>query len=129
MKKSLIALATLAVVSAASAQSTVTISGGMLLGLGTTKTGAASSGTQMSRQTGNIAFKGTEDLGGGLKASFDVLMETGNFRGAPVTRADSGMGVSTSRKLCSTMKLRMELTVLLRATKRARACSSVIRST
>ena len=39
------------------------------------------------------------------------------------------IGVSTSRKPCSTMKLRIEATVLLRATKRARAASSVIRST
>ena len=39
------------------------------------------------------------------------------------------IGVSTSRKPCSTMKLRIELTALLRATKRARAASSVIRST
>jgi len=35
-----------------------------------------------------------EDLGGGLKASFDTLFETGAQRGALLTRADSGLGLS-----------------------------------
>ncbi len=42
----------------------------------------------------NLKLAAVEDLGGGLKASFDYLLETGNFRGAAVTRADSGVGVS-----------------------------------
>jgi predicted porin len=42
----------------------------------------------------NFKLAAVEDLGGGLKASFDYTMETGNFRAAPVTRADSGMAVS-----------------------------------
>ena len=83
MKKSLIALAALAAVTAASAQSTVTLSGAIVLGVGTTKTGNDSSGTQITRQTGNLAIKGTEDLGGGLKANFEVQTTM------PVTAASS----------------------------------------
>ena len=77
MKKSLIALAALAAVTAASAQSTVTISGGLGLALGKTVTGADSSGLQIARQTGNLQFAGTEDLGGGLKAGFQVQTAIG----------------------------------------------------
>jgi predicted porin len=77
MKKSLIALAALAAVSAASAQSTVTISGGVTLGVGTSEIGTANSGTQVVRQTGNIQFAGSEDLGGGLKAGFQFQTTLG----------------------------------------------------
>jgi len=77
MKKSLIALAALAAMTAASAQSTVTVSGGLLLGVGTTKKDTTSTGVQIARQTGNFAFKGTEDLGGGLKANFEVQSSIG----------------------------------------------------
>jgi len=119
MKKSLIALAALAAVTAASAQSTVTLSGVYSFSYQTDLTNVAANsalvtvnsargGTAAAAAATNIDGQGfavtdanfklaaVEDLGGGLKASFDVLMETGNFRGAPVTRADSGMGVSTS---------------------------------
>lgn len=73
----LAALAALAVVGAASAQSTVTISGGMVLGVGSTKFGTANSGMQILRQTGNLQFAGTEDLGGGLRAGFQVQTTLG----------------------------------------------------
>jgi len=49
----------------------------MTLGVGSTKTGADSSGNQIVRQTGNIAVKGSEDLGGGLKANFEVQTAIG----------------------------------------------------
>jgi len=78
MKKSLIALAALAAVTAASAQSTVTVSGALLLGVGTTEIGTANSGMQVVRSTGNIQFAGTEDLGGGLKAGFQIQTTLGN---------------------------------------------------
>jgi len=116
MKKSLIALAALAAVTAASAQSTVTLSGLYRAGYqndmtntaansalltANTKTGAASAAAAaVARGKGltitdvNIKFDAVEDLGGGLKANFDVLFETGNFRTAPLTRADSGIGAS-----------------------------------
>jgi len=76
MKKTLIALAALAA-TASFAQSTVTLSGGWGLALGTTKIGADSSGAQIARQTGNLQFAGTEDLGGGLKAGFQLQTSIG----------------------------------------------------
>ena len=42
----------------------------------------------------NLKLSAVEDLGGGLKASFDYTLETGNFRGAAAVRADSGIAVS-----------------------------------
>ncbi|MES2415356.1 MAG: porin [Pseudomonadota bacterium] len=83
MKKSLIALAALAAVSAASAQSSVTLYGVVDIGYGSqttegraTATGTAkqsSSGVMDGANAGNrIGFRGTEDLGGGLKANFVV---------------------------------------------------------
>jgi len=77
MKKSLIALAALAAVTAASAQSTVAISGNITLGVGATEFGTATSDLQITRPTGNIQFAGTEDLGGGLKAGFRVQTTLG----------------------------------------------------
>ncbi len=80
MKKSLIALAALAAVSAASAQSSVTLYGAVDVGYGshTTKSRDGSvfiksSGVMDGANAGNrIGFRGTEDLGGGLKANFVV---------------------------------------------------------
>ncbi|MES2878067.1 MAG: porin, partial [Pseudomonadota bacterium] len=80
MKKSLVALAALAVVGAASAQSTVTMYG--LIDLSVTNqndkvtlNGANIDASKNSVKSGvlngsRIGFKGTEDLGGGLKANF-----------------------------------------------------------
>lgn len=78
MKKSLLALAVLgAFAGAASAQSSVTVYGIVDLGFSSTDTGATgnsrtngiSSGGQ---STSRIGFKGTEDLGNGLKALFQL---------------------------------------------------------
>jgi predicted porin len=72
MKKSLVALAALAVVGAASAQSTVTLFGGADMSYRSVDSGAnkfsgiATDGIYSSR----IGFKGVEDLGGGMKANF-----------------------------------------------------------
>ncbi len=87
MKKSLVALAALAA-TGAFAQSTVTVSGGLALAVGTTEFGMNKSGAQIARQTGNIAFKGTEDLGNGLKANFEVQTTVGQ---AAVTNADTNV--------------------------------------
>lgn len=76
MKKTLVALAALAVVSAASAQSTVTLYGVVDMGIATLKDTAAGvdytkNGVQQGTMSNSrIGFKGTEDLGGGLKANF-----------------------------------------------------------
>jgi len=72
MKKSLVALAVLAASGAAMAQSSVTLFGIVDAGYanikanGTSKSGITNSGYNSSR----IGFRGTEDLGGGLKAEF-----------------------------------------------------------
>jgi predicted porin len=79
MKKSLLALAVLTAISgAASAQSSVTLYGKVDLGLVYDAGGAAGKSIRVSSGvTGGsrIGFKGVEDLGGGLKASFQL--ETG----------------------------------------------------
>ncbi len=80
MKKSLIAVAALAAVSAASAQSSVTLYGLVDIGYASSKTetrdGSAtlkSRGLNEGSNAGNrIGFRGTEDLGGGLKANFVI---------------------------------------------------------
>ena len=79
MKKSLIALAVLAASGAAMAQSSVTVYGIADIWFGSTKNGlGASSVTKL--ESGGVSgsrwgLKGTEDLGGGLKANF--LLEQG----------------------------------------------------
>jgi predicted porin len=114
MKKSLIALAALAAVTAASAQSSVTISGlvraGFQKDISLTKdnpatikaTSATDAGKGAAVATGsglattdiNINFGAVEDLGGGLKASFFQNLETDPQRGAALQRADSGLDLS-----------------------------------
>jgi len=89
MKKSLIALAALAVVGAASAQSSVTLFGvvdaSVSYGSGDVynKTSLKNSGYQSSR----LGFKGVEDLGGGLSAGFWLEAGVNN---------DDGSGQNTS---------------------------------
>lgn len=85
MKKSLVALAALAVVGAASAQSTVTLFGivdasyAHTSGGGISRDGMTNSGLNSSR----LGFKGTEDLGGGLKAGFHLEGQLQNDTGTP----------------------------------------------
>jgi len=82
MKKTLVALAALAVVSAASAQSTVTLYGIVDMGVATLKDSTATADyTKNGVQQGTMSnsrfgFKGTEDLGGGLKANFALEFGT-----------------------------------------------------
>jgi predicted porin len=97
MKKSLIALAVLAAAGAASAQSSVTLFGivdatithGRANGAGNAnKTALANSGYNSSR----LGFRGTEDLGGGMAASFWLEGSLGNDDGSagqriPVTNS------------------------------------------
>lgn len=74
MKKTLVALATLAVVSAASAQSTVTLYGlvdlGYSFGNGSIANKAAM--VEGNSSSSRLGFKGVEDLGGGLAANFQL---------------------------------------------------------
>jgi len=99
MKKTLTAYAALAVCGLASAQSSVTLFGVVDAGLTyqsatsrdaatgasvkSSKTSLANSGYNSSR----IGFRGTEDLGGGLAASF--------WLEAPITNDDGATGIST----------------------------------
>ena len=76
MKKSLIALAVLATTGAAFAQSSVTLYGTLDVSVGSSKIGAPATATSTSQMfSGNLAstrwgVRGSEDLGGGLKAIF-----------------------------------------------------------
>lgn len=70
MKKSLIALAALAAVSAASAQSSVTLYGIADIWVGKIKGSSAQAGSG-GVNTSRWGLKGSEDLGGGLKANFN----------------------------------------------------------
>jgi predicted porin len=99
MKKTLIALAAFAAVSAF-AQSSVTMYGTVDVGFGgASKDGVETKFQQQSayNSTSKIGFKGTEDLGGGLKANFGletggITMEDGAAAGLNFTRA-SWVGV------------------------------------
>ena len=74
MKKSLVALAALAVVGAASAQSSVTLYGVVDAAVARetgTKFSMSGSGL-MNNGTSRFGFKGSEDLGGGMKALFNM---------------------------------------------------------
>jgi len=89
MKKTLVALAVMAAAGAASAQSSVTLFGildaAVTVGRGNVSdfTGVTSNGLAASR----IGFRGVEDLGGGLQASF--WLEAG-------FNTDTGEGLSTN---------------------------------
>jgi len=77
MKKSLIALAVLATTGAAFAQSSVTLYGRIDTSIGANKVNGVSTTQVFSGNltTSRYGFRGTEDLGGGLKANF--VLENG----------------------------------------------------
>lgn len=88
MKKSLIALAVLAASSAAMAQSSVTLFGIVDANVGyVNHSGAANKSVYGVGTSGNatsrLGFRGTEDLGGGLKAGFWLEGELFNDAGNP----------------------------------------------
>jgi predicted porin len=93
MKKSLIALAVLAAAGAASAQSSVTLGGILKEGVGQTKFSGAGTGSNVALIDGSsrLLISGTEDLGGGLAAFFQLdtrfRMDDGT---AGATRVNSG---------------------------------------
>jgi predicted porin len=100
MKKSLIALAVLAASGAALAQSSVTLSG--TVNLGVVKTTGASAKLDAANGASQIVFSGSEDLGGGLKANFRLAQrfspESGWNDGAlnsrPTFQGESTVGLS-----------------------------------
>ncbi|WPH13155.1 porin [Variovorax paradoxus] len=99
MKKSLTALAALAAAGLASAQSSVTLFGvidaGVTYQSATSRDAATGLSSKQSKwslansgyNSSRIGFRGTEDLGGGLAASF--------WLEAPITNDDGATGVST----------------------------------
>ena len=110
MKKNLIALATLASLAAsgaAFAQSTVTLYGRIDNSVGAQKDLGKSSqnkmfyGGQAGLTTPRLGFRGTEDLGGGLKANFQLeqridtttgALEDPSFKGAALLGLSGGFG-------------------------------------
>lgn len=84
MKKSLIALAALAVSGAAFAQSSVTLYGVADLWVGKVNKESVAMG-DAGLATSRIGFKGTEDLGGGLKAHFNFEQGLSLLNGATQT--------------------------------------------
>lgn len=101
MKKTLIALAALAAVGAASAQSSVTIYGTMGVSFDSVDGGTVAAGERRGRvssNNSNIGFKGTEDLGGGLAAiwqlEYAVQMDQQQFTQAGQTASPTQGGNS-----------------------------------
>ncbi len=100
MKKSLIALAVLAAAGAASAQSSVTLFGvvdatfAMGRGTLTDRTQLSNSGYNSSR----LGFRGTEDLGGGMSASFwlEAGMNNDNGEGVATNTNNQASGVGAA---------------------------------
>jgi len=101
MKKCLFALAALAGASAAMAQSNVTLYGRLDASIGTDKDNAINiSNSQLFSgllTTSRLGLRGAEDLGGGLKANFQLeapmTIDNGNAAGLAFTRA-SWVGLS-----------------------------------
>ncbi|MBX3610852.1 MAG: porin [Hydrogenophaga sp.] len=102
MKKSLIALAALATISgAAFAQSSVTVYGRLDASVGSDKDDIANTSTTKlfsgNLTTSRLGFKGTEDLGGGLRANFQLegalTVDDGTSAGLKFDRA-SWVGLS-----------------------------------
>eukprot|EP01012_Entosiphon_sulcatum_P061059 TRINITY_DN8636_c0_g3_i1.p1 TRINITY_DN8636_c0_g3~~TRINITY_DN8636_c0_g3_i1.p1 ORF type:complete len:335 (-),score=64.99 TRINITY_DN8636_c0_g3_i1:12-1016(-) len=102
MKKSLVALAALAVVGAASAQSSVTVYGRVEMGV--QKLPGAPAKMNTSNGTSRLGFTGVEDLGGGLKATFKLEHRfntesgtaDGSTSGRPFWQGESTVGLAGS---------------------------------
>lgn len=84
MKRSLIALAALAFVGAASAQSSVTLFGVVdaTLAIGNGDTANRTLLTNSGYNSSRLGFRGVEDIGGGMKASFHLEAGVANDNGA-----------------------------------------------
>ena len=98
MKKSLIALAALAAVGAASAQSSVTLYGIADISAGVVEVDGVSRETGFNKanlQQSRVGIKGSEDLGNGLKAVFNYEhgfdSADGSFAGGEARRAVVGL--------------------------------------
>jgi predicted porin len=97
MKKSLIALAVMAAAGAASAQSSVTLFGIVDLAVKHVRGDGNGKQTQLARDGYNssrLGFRGTEDLGGGMSASFwleaGINPDTGNGDSSNINNQSTG---------------------------------------
>ena len=102
MKKSLIALAVLAASGAAMAQSSVSVYGLADVWVGSVKNSTATTSARETVlesggfATSRIGFKGTEDLGGGLKANFQIETSVAMDRPTPSSLGDRQAWVGLS---------------------------------
>lgn len=107
MKKTLIALAAVAATGASFAQSTVTIDGVVELGVvrpALASNSTADNGARLDAANGatQIRFRGSEDLGGGLRANFVLAQRLslesgqndGTANGRPTFQGESTVGLS-----------------------------------
>lgn len=108
MKKSLLALAAMgAFAGAAHAQSSVTVYGKLDSGFsnrvveGTSVTSTGSSMVFNAHETSRFGLRGTEDLGGGLKANFMIETQIGddNSNSSPTLQGTTAVGGSDSEAL------------------------------
>lgn len=101
MKRNLLALAVVAASGAASAQSSVNLSGNVSLGV-IKESGQSAKLDNAGGQSSSLTFRGTEDLGGGLRANFTLTqrlsLESGGNEGAankrPFWQHESTVGLS-----------------------------------
>ena len=104
MKKSLIALAVLAAAGAASAQSSVTLSGSLAAGYNYSGAGVS----QIARHgaaDNNITLRGSEDLGGGLTAGFLINQRFKPDTGANSNSAANSLGATLTSPFAQNVKL------------------------
>ena len=96
MKKSLIALAVLAASGAAMAQSSVTLFGivDATYAYGSGSVANKSQLTNSGYNTSRLGFRGVEDLGGGMSASFWLEAGLNNDNGSGVTTSTNNQGAS-----------------------------------
>ncbi len=104
MKKSLLAVALLGAFGVASAQSSVTVYGTLDAGLNYSKVESGNSVTALEsgqQSYSRLGFKGTEDLGDGLKALFvleqAVSIDTGNTTDVSAPGSTNGKGLFSSQ--------------------------------
>lgn len=99
MKKSIIAIAALAAAGSALAQSNVTLYGRADIGIGSVKEAGKSTSKMIDNNltTSRWGMRGTEDLGGGLKASFKfeqrLNLSTGEVQ-SPAFKGETSVGLS-----------------------------------
>jgi len=92
MKKTMIALAAIAAVGAASAQ--VSVTGAVAYGWSSATDGAGATTAGLGMDTAFLKFSATEDLGNGIKASGNVTLNTGNY-GVLASSDDQTISIST----------------------------------